>query len=132
MILKLFQIVENLHTYIRSYIRFVLKIRIKKVTLSSTQTTQFNTLVQHKDHTFSAQKIPKFNTKNPSVPHTSQFKTENPSIQHTPQFNTPLSSTPKTPQFNTENPSVPHRKSLTSTHPSVQGVCGTEGFLVWN
>ena len=48
---------------------------------------QFNTSVQHQDHTFSAPKVPQFHTKNPSVP-------------------PPPSSTPKTPQFNTKTPSV--------------------------
>ena len=32
-------------------------------------TTQFHTSVPHKDHTFSAPKIPQLNTKNPSVQH---------------------------------------------------------------
>ena len=32
-------------------------------------TPQFNTLVPHKDHTFSVPKIPQFHTKNPSVQH---------------------------------------------------------------
>ena len=57
---------------------------------------QFNTLVPHKDHTFSAPKILQFHTKNPSVQHQN-----------------PLSSTPKTPRFHTENPSVPHQKRVT-------------------
>ena len=91
--------------------------------------------VQHissiqKGQSFSAPKIPQFNTKNPSVQHnplsstpkTPQFHTKNPSVQHNP-----LSSTPKTPefhspQFHTQNPSVPapsvpHQKPLSSTHP---------------
>ena len=75
---------------------------------------QFNTSVLHKDHTFSAPKIPQFNTKSPSVPHQK-----------------PLSS---------PHPSVPHQKPLYSTHLSVPHRlyraigfwCETEGFLVWN
>ena len=50
--------------------------------LTSTQTL----LVQHTDHTFSASWIREFNTKNPSVRHTSQFNTPlsstHPSIKH--------------------------------------------------
>ena len=61
---------------------------------------QFNTSVPHKDHTFSAPKIPQFNSKNPSVQHPPLFHT--PSVQHPKS----LSSTPKTPQLNTA--SVPH------------------------
>ena len=71
---------------------------------------QFNTSFPHKDHTFSAPKtrqfntkIPRFNTKNPSVPP--------PSGPH----QKPLSSTPKPPQFHTKNSSVPHKKPLNST-----------------
>ena len=41
---------------------------IYRVPLSSTQ-THFNTSDQHKDHIFSANKIPQFNTNNPSVQH---------------------------------------------------------------
>ena len=48
-------------------------------------TPQFHTSVPHKNHTFSAPKIPQVNTKNPSVQH------QNPSVSH----QKPLSSTPK-------------------------------------
>ena len=53
--------------------------RQKGVPLSSTQTPQFNTSISHKDHTFSALKIPQFNTKIP------QFHTKNPSVPQTPK-----------------------------------------------
>ena len=43
---------------------------------------QFNTSVEHKDHTFSALKIPQFNTLLNSTPKTPQFNTKTPSIQH--------------------------------------------------
>ena len=53
---------------------------------------QFNTSVQHKDHTFSAPKIRQLNTKNPSAQHFPQFNTSlsstHPSVQHPPQFYT--------------------------------------------
>ena len=57
--------------------------------------------VQHissiqKGQSFSAPKIPQFNTKNPSVQHTPLSSTPK-----NPQFHTPLSSTLKTPQFHT-------------------------------
>ena len=69
------------------------------VPLSSTQTPQFDTSVLHKDHTFSAPKIPQFNTEKPSVQHRKPLSsTQNPSV---PQKKKPFSSTPKTPQFNT-------------------------------
>ena len=64
--------------------------------------SQFNTSVPHKEHTFSAPKIPQFNTpqfNTPSVQH--PLSSTSPSIPH------PLSSTP--PQFKT---------SLRSTLPS--------------
>ena len=50
----------------------------------------FNTSVQHKDHTFSAPKVPHFHIENPSVP-----------------YRKSLSST---------HPSVPHQKPVSSTH----------------
>ena len=86
---------------------------------------QFNSSVPHKDHNFSAPKIPQFHTKNPSGPPP------------------PLSSTSKIPQFNTKTPSVPHQKPLSFTqNPSVPNTrfqfwCGTEecvklrGMLNW-
>ena len=69
----------------------------------------FNISVTHKNHTFSASKIPQFNTKNPSLQH------QNPLVQH----QKPLSSTLETPQFHIKTPSVLHQKPLSSTHPSV-------------
>ena len=53
--------------------------------------------VQHKDHTFSAPKIPQLNTKNASFKHLlsstpiqtiTPFRSPHPSVQHTPQLNT--------------------------------------------
>ena len=75
--------------------------------------------VQHigstqKGHSFSASKIPQFNTENPSDQHTPHFHT--PSVLHTPQFHTPLGSTPPSDFFKV-----------------ILGVilwCWTEGFLV--
>ena len=93
------------------------------VPLSSTQTPS----VQHRDHTFSAPKIPQFNTKIP------QFHTKQPSVQQNPQSNTknssvqqqkPLSSTPITPQFNTKTPSVLNTPSVF--------LCWAVGFLMLN
>ena len=84
-------------------IRVALKVRIRKNigsnrdSLSSTQ----------KSHSFSAPKIPQFNTKNPSVQHTLQF--------------------------NTKKPSVQHRKKLCWTEGFLvlnSGMCWTEGFSV--
>ena len=49
-----------------------------RVLLSSTQTPS----VQHKDHTFSALKIPPFNSKKPLSSTHPQFNTKNPSVQH--------------------------------------------------
>ena len=69
---------------------------------------QFNSSVQHKDHTF-------------SVPRMSQFNTKNRSVQHPPQFHTP--SVQHTPQFNTINPSFQH------THVLNWGGCRTEGCV---
>ena len=78
--------------------------------------SQFNTWVQHKDHIFSAPKIPEFNTKKPL---SSTRKTPQ-STPKTPQFNTSLNSTPKTPQFNTVFFGVELRVFW----------CWTEGFWV--
>ena len=63
--------------------------------------------VQHisstqKGHSISAHKIPHFHTHLSSTPKTPRFNTKNPSVPHQkpPQFNTHLSSTLKNPQFN--------------------------------
>ena len=55
-----------------------------RIRIFGTSTPQFHTSVPYKDHTFSAPKIPQFNTKIP------QFHTENPSVPHILQFHTPL------------------------------------------
>ena len=47
-----------------------------RIRIFGTSTPQFHTSVPYKDHTFSAPKIPQFNTKIP------QFHTENPSVPH--------------------------------------------------
>ena len=86
----------------------------RKIFLKLFSTSQFNTSVPHKDHTFSTPRIPKFNTKNSLVQH------QNPSVPHqrTPsvplprQFHFRLSSTQKLPQFHTENPPVQDLKPL--------------------
>ena len=89
-------------------------------------TLQFKTSVQKKGRSFSAPKIPQFNTKHPSVQHTPQFYTPLSSTPKPPQFYTSLSSTPKIPQLNTtrsvphQNPSAPppqfHVKNLSVPH----------------
>ena len=109
---------------------FRLFIVFNEVSRSSTQTPQLNTSVPHKDHTFSAPKIPQFHTKNSSV-----------------QYKNPLTSTTKAPQFHT-----PFGVGLRGVLDwGVFGVelrgfwCGTEGcveltgfrcwterFLLWN
>ena len=43
---------------------------------------QFNTSVQHKDHTFSVAKIRQFNIQKVLVQHTRQLNTKKPSVQH--------------------------------------------------
>ena len=54
-----------------------------------------------------------------------------------PHFNTPLSSTPKNPQFKTKDPSVPpslvpYQKPLSATQSLVPHTPWAEGFMVWN
>ena len=76
-----------------------------------------------KGHSFSAPKIPQFNTENPSDSHRkAQFHTKNPSVPHIPHFHT-------------KNPSVHHTpQTKTVLNWGVFGVelrgywCWTEGF----
>ena len=52
---------------------------IKTLPYKSWIDSEFNTSLQHTEHTFTAPKICQCNTKNPSVQHTPQFNTQNPS-----------------------------------------------------
>ena len=69
---------------------------IARIRIFGTSTPQFHTSVPYKDHTFSAPKIPQFNTKIP------QFHTENPSVPHQKL----LSSTDPTEGFSVRNRGV--------------------------
>ena len=104
----------------------LLRISLKIVPLSSTQSPSVQHIGSRQDHTFSAPKISQFNIKNPSVSYL------NSSVPHLK----PLSFTPKPPQFNTPLSYFLSEEFLVWNWGifgvELRGGGVSEGFLVWN
>ena len=91
--------------------------------------------VQHisstlKGHSFSAPKIPQFNTPLSFTPKTTRFNTNNLSIPPLPLSSTPKPLSSANPLSSTPKPFGPNSPQF--NRPLRQKLCRTEEFLVWN
>ena len=132
----LLQILTSMTSTISATLAVAKVCELSSKTLDSTEMdNQWVPSVQHisstlKGHSFSAPKIPQFNTPLSFTPKTTRFNTNNLSIPPLPLSSTPKPLSSANPLSSTPKPFGPNSPQF--NRPLRQKLCRTEEFLVWN